>query len=159
VANEFTAVLEKINNVVRADRTMRVALTTVLSVHKPRIFEEGFSAKGVKLGTYSTKPTSIAKSQQARNTGRTYFKGGYSEYKTAIGKNPGYVNLRNTDQMMGDYGLIGSGQNFGFGFQNSDNYRKSQVLEQKYQSAIFDLSRHEDEVLADTLVNQIKSAL
>jgi len=126
VANEFTAVLDKINTVVRADKTMRTALTTVLAIHKPRIFEQGFSAKGVKLGTYSKKPISIARSQQARNTGKTYFPGGYSEYKSAIGKNQGFVNLRNTDQMMGDYGLIGSGQNFGFGFQNSENYKKSQ---------------------------------
>lgn len=159
MANEFIAVLDKINTVVRADRTMRTALTTVMAIHKPRIFEQGFSAKGVKLGTYSTKPISIARSQQARNTGKTFFKGGYAEYKRAIGKNNGFVNLRNTDQMYGDYGLIGSGQNFGFGFQNSENYRKSQYMEAKYQTPIFDLSRYEDEILADTLVIQIKNAL
>ena len=158
MANEFTAVLDKINTVVRSDRTMRTALTTVLAIHKPRIFEQGFSAKGVKLGTYSTKPISIARSKQARNTGQTYFPGGYSQYKSAIGKNQGFVNLRNTDQMMGDYRLIGSGQNFGFGFQNNENYKKSQYAEQKY-GVVFDLSRYEDEVLADTLVNQIKSAI
>jgi hypothetical protein len=159
VANEFTAVLEKINNVVRADKTMRVALTTVLAIHKPRIFEQGFSAKGVKLGTYSTKPISISKSEQARNTGKTFFSGGYAEYKRDIGKNQGFVNLRNTDQMYGDYGLVGSGQSFGFGFQNSDNYRKSQYAEAKYQTPIFELSRYEEEILADTLFNQIRNAL
>jgi hypothetical protein len=159
VANEFIAVLDKINTVVRADRTMRTALTTVLAIHKPRIFEQGFSAKGVKLGTYSTKPISIAKSEQARYTGKTFFKGGYAEYKRAIGKNNGFVNLRNTDQMYGDYGLIGSGQNFGFGFQNSENYRKSQYMEAKYQTPIFDLSRSEDEILADKIVIQIKNAI
>jgi hypothetical protein len=159
VAAEFTAVLDKITNVIRADKTMRVALTTVLAIHKPRIFDQGFSAKGVKLGTYSTKPISIATSEQARNTGKTYFKGGYAEYKRAIGKNQGFVNLRNTDQMYGDYGLVGSNQNFGFGFQNGENYKKSQYMEAKYQTTIFDLSRYEDEVLADTLVNQIKAAI
>lgn len=159
MANEFTAIIEKINSVVKSDRTMRTALTTVLAIHKPRIFEQGFSAKGVKIGTYSSKPISISKSQQARNTGKTYFKGGYSEYKTAIGKNQGFVNLRNTDQMYGDYGLIGSGQNFGFGFQNSENYNKSQWMEQKYQTVIFDLSRYETDVLADTIVTQINNAL
>lgn len=159
MANEFTAVLERINTVVRADKTMRVALTTVLAVHKGRIFNEGFSAKGVKFGTYSTKPISIAKSQQARNTGKTFFKGGYAEYKRAVGKNNGFVNLRNTDQMMSDYGMIGSGQNFGFGFQNNENYKKSQYAEAKYQTAIFDLSRNEEEILADTIFNQIRDAI
>lgn len=159
MANEFTAVLEKINTVVQADKTMRVALSTVLSIHKRRIFEEGFSARGVKIGTYSTKPTSIAKSQQARQTGKTFFPGGYSEYKKAIGKNQGFVNLRNTDQMMSDYGLVGAGNSWGFGFQNSENYRKSQAVEQKYQTQIFSLSRYEEEVLADTLLSQIRNAL
>lgn len=159
MANEFTAVLERINSTVRADKTMRVALTTVLAIHKPRIFQQGFSSKGVKLGSYSTKPISIARSKQARDTGKTYFRGGYSEYKRAIGKNQGFVNLRNTDQMYGDYGLIGSGQNFGFGFQNSENFQKSQNLEQKYLTSIFDLSRHETEILADTVVNQIKAVV
>lgn len=159
MANEFTAVLERINSTVRADKTMRVALNTVLAIHKPRIFQQGFSAKGVKLGSYSTKPISIARSKQARDTGRTFFKGGYSEYKRAIGKNQGFVNLRNTDQMYGDYGLIGSGQNFGFGFQNSENFQKSQNLEQKYLTSIFDLSRYETEILADTVVNQIKAVI
>lgn len=159
MAAEFTAILEKISTVIRSDKTMRVALTTVLAVHKDRIFTNGFSAKGVKLGTYSTKPTSIAKKNQARNTGQTYFKGGYSEYKTAIGKNQGFVNLRNTDQMMNDYGVVGSGQSFGFGFQNSENYNKSQYMEQKYQTPIFDLSRNETEILADTLFHQIRNAI
>lgn len=159
MAAEFTAVLERINNVVRADRTMRIALSTVLAVHKPRIFEQGFSAKGVKVGTYSTKPISIAESKQARSTGKTFFKGGYAEYKRAIGKNQGFVNFRNTDQMYADYGLIGSGQNFGFGFQNTENYQKSQWMEAKYRVPIFDLSRNEDNLLADTLVTQIRNAL
>lgn len=159
MANEFTDILEKVQRTATADKTMRTALTSVLSIHKRRIFEEGFNAKGVKIGTYSTKPTSIAKSQQARNTGRTFFKGGYAEYKKAIGKNQGFVNLRNTDQMMMDYGLIGSGDSWGFGFQNSDNYKKSQYLEQKYQSAIFDLSRNEDNMLADILVDQLIKSL
>lgn len=159
MANEFTQLIDKINAVVRSDRNMRVALSTVLAIQKPRIFEQGFSAKGAKIGTYGTKPISISKSRQARNTGRTYFKGGYAEYKSAVGKNPGYVILRNTDQMYGDYGLIGSGISFGFGFQNSFNYNKSQWMENKYQTKIFDLSRYEENTLADVLVRQLKTGL
>lgn len=155
MANEFTGILEKVSRTATADKTMRTALTTVLAVHKKRIFEEGFNANGVKIGTYSTKPTSIAKSEQARNTGKTYFAGGYSEYKKAVGKNPGYVILRNTDQMMSDYNMVGSGDNWGFGFQNTVNYRKSQNLELKYQAPIFELSRNEESILADALVDQL----
>jgi hypothetical protein len=156
VANEFTGLMDKINNAVRSDRNHRVALSTVLAVHKPRIFQQGFDAKGQKIGVYSTKPASISKKNQARNTGKTFFKGGYAEYKRAIGKNPGFVNLRNTDQMMMDYVLMGSNLNYGFGFQNVENFNKSQWAEQHFgQKNIFDMSRNEENVLADTLVDQL----
>lgn len=156
--DEFTGLIKKVNEAARSDRNLRISLTTTLAVHKPRIFKEGFDAKGSKIGTYSTKPISISKDKQARNTGKTYFKGGYAEYKRDIGKFQGFVNLRNTDQMSQDYGLVGSGGNYGFGFQNSENYNKSQWMEQKYGKDIFDISKNELEVLADvTVENFIKS--
>lgn len=153
MANEFTDLIRRINNAARSDRNLRISLSTTLSVHKPRIFAQGFDAKGAKIGTYSTKPISIAKNKQARNTGKTFFKGGYAEYKRAVGKNPGFVNLRNTDQMMMDYGIVGSNGNYGFGFQNSDNAKKSEWMDHKYNKLIFDISRYEENVLADITVN------
>lgn len=159
MANEFTGLISKINNAVRNDRNLRVALSSILAIHKQRIFSGGFDGKGVKIGTYSTKPISISKSQQARNTGKTFFKGGYAEYKRAVGKNPGYVNLRNTDQMMMDYGLVGSNMSYGFGFQNSANFEKMKNLERKYVKDIADTSNNELETLADILVNQLIKAL
>jgi hypothetical protein len=130
-----------------------------LAIHKPRIFQQGQDSKKSKIGTYSTKPISISKKNQARNTGKTYFKGGYAEYKSDIGKNPGYVNLRNTDQMMMDYQLIVNGDKFGFGFQNNTNYDKSQWMQEKYDKDIFDLTEEELNVLADTLKAQIEGQL
>jgi hypothetical protein len=159
VANEFTDLITKINNAARSDRNIRISLSTTLAVHKPRIFSQGFDAKGQKIGVYSTKPISISKSKQARNTGKTYFKGGYAEYKRAVGKNPGYVNLRNTDQMMMDYGLVGSNGNYGFGFQNTENAKKSHWMEDKYFKVIFDISRNEENVLADVVVDQLIKSL
>ena len=157
--NEFTVLIDKINGAIRNDRNLRIALSTVLAVHKPRIFQHGFDAKGAKIGTYSVKATSISRKQQARNTGKTTFKGGYAEYKRLIGKNPGYVVLRNTDQMMMDYGLQGSALSYGFGFQNSANYDKSHWMEEKYKKKIFDISRHEESVLVDVLTDQLKRAI
>jgi len=159
VANELTALINKINDAARNDKNLRTALTTVLAIHKPRIFEQGFDAKGAKIGVYSSKPASISKKNQARDTGKTYFPGGYSEYKTAVGKNPGYVILRNTDQMYGDYGIVGAGLSYGFGFQNAENYNKSQWMENKYQKDIFELSKYETDVLADVLVDQLVKGL
>lgn len=160
MANEFTGLIDKINNAVRSDKNHRIALSTVLAIHKPRIFTQGFDAKGQKIGVYSTKPASISKKNQARDTGRTFFKGGYAEYKRAVGKNPGFVNLRNTDQMMMDYGLMGSNLNYGFGFQNNTNFNKSQWVEQHFGlKQIFDISKNEENVLADSLVDQLIKSL
>lgn len=138
---------------------MRVSLSTVLAIQKPRIFEQGQDSKKTKIGKYSTTPISISKKNQARNTGKTYFKGGYAEYKSAIGKNPGFVNLRNTDQMMMDYQLIVNGDRFGFGFQNHFNYEKSEWLQDKYDKNVFDLTEQELDILADTLKAQVQAQL
>lgn len=108
MAKEIDDLIKRVNAAVRSDKAMRTALTTTLAVHKPRIFEKGLDANNNKIGTYSKEPISISKSKQARNTGKTYFKGGYSEYKSVIGKNPGFVNFRATDQMMMDYGILAS---------------------------------------------------
>lgn len=138
---------------------MRIALSSVLAIQKQRIFTQGFDGRGVKIGTYSTKPISISRDKQARDTGKTRFKGGYAEYKRAVGKNPGFVNLRNTDQMMMDYGLSGSAGNYSFGFQNSENYRKMKNLERKYVKDIADTSKNELDTLTNILTDQIIKSL
>lgn len=159
MANELTDITNRIIKAVTDDQNIRVALSSVLAVHKPRIFEQGLDRNGQKIGTYSKKPISISKKDQARNTGKTFFKGGYDEYKKAIGKNPGFVNLRNTDQEAGDYGLMGSGGNYGFGSKNDLNYEKSQWHEAKYKKEIFDLSDNELKTLENVLVAQLEKVL
>lgn len=159
VANELIDTINKLNSAIRSERVMRIALSSVLAIHKPRIFEKGLDGSDSKIGTYSTNPISISKKNQARNTGKTYFKGGYAEYKKEIGKNPGYVNLRNTDQMRMDYGLIINGNSYGFGFQNKLNYDKSQWMEEKYQKSIFDNDNQELDVLANVLVYELTKSL
>lgn len=152
MANEYTGLIDRINAEVRSERNMRVALSTTLAIHKPRIFEQGLDSNGSKIGTYGTNPISISKKNQARQTGQTHFKGGYAEYKTAIGKNPGFVNLRNTDQMMSDYGLVSTGSTFGFGFTNEANSNKADWMTDKYETTIFAASDKEVEVFVDTLL-------
>jgi len=159
VANELNDLIRKVNAIIRSDKNLRTAISTVFAVHKPRIFVSGQTATGAKIGTYGTKPISISKKQQARQTGRTRFPGGYSEYKSAIGKNPGFVILRNTDQMYADYGIVRVGQSYGLGFQNKFNYDKSQWMESKYDADIFDHTSSEIDLLADTLTKQIISQL
>lgn len=150
--NEWDGLITDLNRIKRDDKAMRIALSSVLPVHKKRIFEAGLDGNKTKIGTYGTSPISIAIKSQSRNTGHTYFKGGYAQYKSEIGKNPGYVNLRNTDQMQMDYGLMFLGvDTYGYGFTNSFNFDKTTWLQDKYDKDIFELSQSEQDMLADIL--------
>lgn len=152
MASDWDLVISDLNKIRQNSVTVRRALSSVLARQKQRIFVQGKAANGSKIGTYSTKKTSISRKSQARNTGKTTFPGGYAEYKRLVGKNPGFVILRNTDQMMMDYGLEVLGiDTFGFGFTNAHNYDKSQWMEKKYKKAIFDESAGEGKLLMTLL--------
>lgn len=155
MATGWDSLINDLNRVIKNNQATRIALTSVLPVHKKRIFESGKAGSGQQIGTYGTKPISIAKKNQARQTGHTYFKGGYSQYKREIGKNPGFVNLRNTDQMQVDYGLQVLPGGFGFGFTNSKNFDKSQWMQDKYDKDIFVLSQSEQDLIVDVLTKEL----
>ena len=159
MANDLLNIVNKVNNAIRSPQIRRIAASTVLSKQKPRIFEQGLAENGSKIGTYGTNPISIAKNRQARNTGKTYFKGGYSEYKTAVGKNPGYVNLVNTGQLQADYGLIVNGDLLAFGFQNSVNADKAGWMESKYDKEIFELTDPEFNLYVEVLSFELNKAI
>lgn len=154
---DFDVLIKGVNKIIKDDRAFRVALSSVLPIHKKRIFESGTDADGNKIGTYSTRPISIARSKQARNTGHTYFKGGYDQYKSEIGKNPGYVNFRNTDQMQADYGLQVLGNNqFGFGFNNGTNHDKSEWGQDHFNKDVFQLSQAELDLFGQVLNEELQ---
>lgn len=156
MASEWDIVIRKVNDALRTDKAVRTGITTVLALQKQRIFTQGKDAKEAQIGTYSTNPISISKKNQSRQTGKTYFKGGYAEYKTAIGKNPGFVNLQNTSQMMLDYSFQVLGSNsYGLGFNNQFNFNKSEWMEKKYSKEIFFQSAKEGEVLNKVIEEQI----
>lgn len=152
MADEFSVMIRELQAVQRTDRAMRTALNSVLVAQKQRIFTAGQASGGDQIGTYSTAPTSISRKDQAKQTGKTYFKGGYAEYKSLIGKNPGHVILRNTDQMMMDYGpqVLGNDQ-YGLGFNNDLNGDKSEWMETKYGKDIFGESVKEGEIMESML--------
>lgn len=159
VANEIKGTVDRINRAIRDEKLKRIALTTTLAIHKQRIYVQGLDSKGSQIGTYSKKPASISKKNQARNTGKTYFPGGYSEYHAAIGKGGDKVVLRNTDQEMMDYGLVSNGQDFGYGFQNQLNAQKAGWHAENYDKEIHAISDKELEVLTDTYLALLNKAI
>lgn len=143
----YDTLKRQVARMMQTDRIMVPALSTVLASQKKRIFEAGKDGNSSKIGTYSTRPISIARKDQARNTGKTYFKGGYREYHSLIGKGT-TVNLRNTDQMRMDYGVhILGGNQYGLGFNNEFNFQKSEWNEKKYGKEIFAESDAEGRLL------------
>ena len=133
MADEILNITTKVTEVIKSDRVRRIALTTVLSQHKPRIYVNGLASDGSKIGTYSKK---------------------YGEKKSKLGRNPGYVNLRLTDQLYGDYGLVISGDQYAFGFQNSFNADKAGWVTDRYNKDIFHLSQSEIDLFMDVLTEE-----
>lgn len=151
-ANDWDIVIQKMTDLPKFNRAVKVGVQTVLATQKKRIFINGEDASNGKIGQYSTEPISISKSRQSRNTGKTYFPGGYAEYKKAIGKNDGFVNLRNTDQMFFDYQFFEINNNtLGLGFNNEFNFKKSQWMEEKYGKDIFNQSPIEGNILENVI--------
>ena len=149
----YKELIDQLNMMMRSDRIMLATLSSVLAGHKKRIFQNGQDANLGQIGTYSTKPISIARKNQSRQTGKTYFRGGYKEYKSLIGKGSDKVNLRNTDQMQMDYGLKVIKRNeYGFGFTNQFNFDKSNWAEEKYNKEIFGESS-EDAAIFERVFN------
>jgi hypothetical protein len=159
VAAELTNLHKKVMDIALRGEVLRIAVTSTFAVHKPRIFEKGMSQKQGKIGKYGTNPISISKSRQAKQTGKTYFKGGYAEYKSAIGKNPGFVNLTNTGQMMADYGVIQKGKDLAYGFQNRENFEKVGWMEDKYDKDIFKVNDDELKIFNRVMDAEIKKRL
>lgn len=152
----YDRLIAQINKMLSTERAGIAAVNSVLAVQKKRIFVDGKASANQKIGTYGTNPISISKKNQSRNTGKTYFKGGYREYKSLTGKGSNHVNLRNTDQMMMDLGttVVSSGS-YGIGFNNQFNADKAGWAEEKYGKEIFTTTTKEDDLFVKVLEFEI----
>lgn len=143
----YEVLIADINNLLNDERALIAAANSVFAAQRDRIFNQGKATDGSKIGTYGTKTISISRSRQARQTGKTYFKGGYREYKSLTGKEAAFVNLQDTGQMMMDLGtdILGRGE-VGIGFSNQFNADKSVWAKEKYNKEIFHTSESEDDL-------------
>ena len=143
----YEVLIADINRVIQNERVLIAAANSVLAAQRERIFKQGNATDGSKIGQYSTRPISISKKRQARQTGKSYFAGGYREYKSLTGKEASFVNLQDTGQMMMDLGttVLGRGE-VGIGFSNQFNADKSYWAQDKYNKEIFSTSDSEDDL-------------
>lgn len=144
----YTDIIDELNEIKNVDKVLLSVLSSVQANQIERIFDKGLDGNDNPIGIYSTKPISISKKRQARNTGKTYFKDGYKEYKQAIGFNSSKVNLVDSGQMMGDYSIIKIDDNtYGIGFKNDLNSNKADGNEKRFNKEIFAHSPSDDQVL------------
>lgn len=159
----YDILIKDINALLQNQRVYVGAVNSVLVEMSARIFERGEDSRETMIGVYGTKPISISKKKQSRNTGKTYFKGGYRQYKSLVGKgNRGeFVNLRNTDQMKMDLGTtVNPGTNeYAIGFNSEVNADKRDWMEEKYKKDIFSSSLAEDEIFFDQIQKAIDKTL
>ena len=135
--DELLNISRKVFQAIKSDQIRRTALSTTLAVQKDRIFNKGQRETGGQIGKYSEK---------------------YGKLKSKIGRNPGYVNFRNTDQLMNDYGVQGSGDEHSFGFQNAFNADKAGFLMDRYGD-VFHVSDPELNIFSDVLMSEINKAI
>lgn len=133
---------------------MRAVSLSMLGVVKKRIHTDGIASDGSPIGTYSpgymAVRTGIFKSNKkitkGKHKGDTRPTGVFTKGKDKGGARPQYhrtgdpkVILSLTRQMENDFGVVDDGTYVGLGFQNQENYNKSQYCEATYQKPIYDL--------------------
>jgi hypothetical protein len=143
----YLELIDELNELRNTDKVLLSVGSTMQAEIKERIFERGQAADDGPIGQYSTKPISIARNKQARATRSTFFKGGYKEYKSAIGFDSSTVNLVDSGQMRDDFSLIKISNNvYGLGFKNDLNGEKAEGNEKRFGKDIFAHSPNEDRI-------------
>jgi len=154
--NPYLEFIDELNELKNSDRAMLSALESVRAEQITRIFDNGLDGNDQPIGSYSTEPISISKKNQARNTGQTYFPGGYKEYKGKAGFDNSKVNLVNTGQMRDDWSIIPQGlKTYGMGFKNELNGDKADGQEKHFGKPIFAHSPNDDKVFDKALQTEL----
>lgn len=156
----FNGLITRINKALDTSAVLKATASTLLAVQKERVFEKGETALESKIGNYSTKPFSISKNSQVRKTGKSYYKGGYKEYKGAVGLDNSKVNLFATGQLSDDYSVIEISNNeIGLGFKNDLNNKKAEGNEKRFKAEIFKTSDPEKEIIRNTIEFEVARLL
>ena len=134
---ELNELIRKIKVLNVHSKVTRRVLQSVHTDTDRRIFKEGRSANGKALGTYSEGY------QRTRRRGVIYVRKGVKRSNTYPGITK--IILQATSQMNNDYTfLVLPGGNYGSGFNNNFNGKKSEWVESTYKKPIFRLTRSEE---------------
>lgn len=108
-----------------------------------RIFDDGLASDGSQIGQYSTRPISISRKNQPTNTGQTYFKGGYKEFRAKAGRQNSYVDLALTTELRREFSTNVSFVDGSWQWSIVTNKDKANGNEKRFGKRIFALSEDE----------------
>ncbi len=122
-------------------RLVRRVMNLTFREHKNRIFVRGRRTNARQIiGRYSTKPISISKKQQARSTGKTFFEGGYKQYRQLAGLDSSKVILVNKGNLRDAYKLVQRGGRYMYVFKDQKSAQIAEGNEKRFNAVIFKVS-------------------
>lgn len=163
ISSNITEVVQNItsslNEITNKDQVMRIVAQSLVTEVHDRIHERGEDSNSSKIGEYSNsymalrtgnyKNADKTKKGKAKNAGTYTEKAGEEKSGTNRPKynrtNDKKVVLSLTRQMENDFGVIATENGYGLGYQNDENFKKSQWTEKTYNKKIFDLTESEKE--------------
>ena len=154
-------ILSKMSGI-QADQVSRECAVAVLPEMRHRIHVDGKDSSGNQIGTYSNAYMKVRTGRYSRNEtfskgknkgqtkpGGIYTKGQHKgeprkQYnRTSDTK----VVLSLTRQMENDMNVLAAGRNYGIGYNNPLNFKKSVWCEETYQKPVFQLTSGEIELV------------
>lgn len=147
------------------DAMLRTVALTVLPEVKKRVHVEGKDSNGNQIGTYSPGYMKLrtgnygnsGKISRGKNNGQLKDADNYSRGSKKGQPRPKYNRSADTKviasltrQMENDISVIPSGSGYGIGYNNSDNFDKSQYVENTYKKKIWNLAAEEKELARET---------
>lgn len=169
------ALKNKLINPQAIDTAVRIAATTALAEIKTRVFERGEASDDADIGVYSRKPLYVSLSESPRKfvprgknsdspklkNGKQrksgYFKGGYDEFKTVVGRNIGKVNLSLSGQLNNQMTIIATSKGYGIGWNNTET--RAKYFPKKYKKEIWLPTKTELELIKAVAAKNYANAL
>lgn len=177
-SKEFAIRLErKIKALEEDNKPFEIGVTTIISDLIPRVFEEGVSSDGGRIGQYdSSTPLYVNTSKNARiknnpkgKNGESKFKNGkpkvttyyenYKDFRQKQGCESSFVNLDLTGELQRDLanGLYKiDSNNFSLTVKQDINSKKIEGNEKRFGKEIFDLTKEEEEKLIDIIDKELQ---
>ena len=138
-AKGFKPLLKKINALRRLDQAKRRVGLSMLTITSERIFTDGKSSDGQKIGDYSDSYMKVRERKKWPDSTKVILQAGR--------------------QMVLDFSLVLEGDKWGLGFKNSDNQNKSEWVEITFEKSIFAHTDSEVTEFTNIMQNEVNRVL